>query len=804
MRGGWSIFTNFSRNGMQRAQDAWPSAFLGLALAFSFSSAAWATPSDCTDGAMDSGGYACAVLGSDSIPDISPSAGGSGVPISWKISNCNGTVGDDCFESINLNGTFSFYGVDHTIAYVGSNGYLSFGTGYTEPVGSLTIPASGIPNNAIFAYGDDLDPSSGGQVYVSTSGTCTGERNGHTCVIVQWTDVAHYDFPGAQITVQLALDMITNESIVEIEKEDGLFGSASSLPQVLGTENSNGSAGLWYKSGSDPDSGAATAGTDLIFAAGDTTPPGDIAKFSTASRSQVVTLEWLNPTDFDFAGVLVLRRLGSPVNATPTDSVTYSVGDTIGSNTVTCVTTSVDTSCVDSTVFDGNDYYFKAFAYDTFHNYASGIEVRSLPRSTKNFKWAVATSASSLAPTGTVAGQYVLAVGNDYLLHRLNETDGTRGGWDPPNAGSAIQSRPMAGDLNMGVGIADYTSYTTTQDGLVFRHSLDDGVVDGFADAVNDAGCAAGSLQGGPVAMLDAIDGNANDLDDVVIVATRCGASDNRILMYSHDLGTLFDSYGGDEDGDGTGNTLGMSNAAPFILYRDTALNLVYVPLRQDGDDNESLVVLAVGENLGSPEFVSPVYSEIVGVGDVDAIPVAFPFGGSTSDIRLVFGNRDGEIYLYDAVNRTGGPASPLVYKDMQATADGAVRGVAVSGPINDGAGGKEHWVVWSTDTMVHGIKIPNGAADLDGTTHWSINITGPSTPLVLRYVGGIDNVRAFVGDSAGVLHDIDVTTGSTIRTYQVEAGTTLGAPTFDYNDGTNQGVVVGTSSGMIHWVKIK
>ncbi|MFN7965476.1 MAG: hypothetical protein U0V87_07300 [Acidobacteriota bacterium] len=273
------------------------------------------------------------------------------------------------------------------------------------------------------------------------------------------------------------------------------------------------------------------------------------------------------------------------------------------------------------------------------------------------------------------------------------------------------------------------------------------------------------------------------------MVATRCGAANNKILMYSHDLATLRDSYNG-------GGTLGISNGAPTIQYRDSANNLVYVGVRDDG--GESIVVLEVNS---TPAFNVPEYAVISGIGDIDA---GLAIAKKGSDRILVAGNTTGDVYVYNALVASGGSLLSLDSCTVAggcAQSDGAVRGVAPGNSIAENALWV-NWIVWTTDSKVHGIKLL-GDGTFDEATYWTTSIASPSAPIVLRDVTGGNDTYAYVGSSDGKLYEINATSGAVVRSWTVEAGTTIGTPTFDYNNGTNQGIVVGTTGGTYHWVKI-
>jgi len=93
--------------------------------------------------------------------------------------------GDDTYEYVTLPFWFSFYGNYYSGFYVSSNGYISFGDGYSYYNNSC-IPSTNVPNNAIYAFWDDLRPDGGGNgnVYVKQVDTST--------VVIEWHQVRRY------------------------------------------------------------------------------------------------------------------------------------------------------------------------------------------------------------------------------------------------------------------------------------------------------------------------------------------------------------------------------------------------------------------------------------------------------------------------------------------------------------------------------------------------------------------------------------------------------------------------------------
>jgi hypothetical protein len=526
------------------------------------------------------------------------------------------------------------------------------------------------------------------------------------------------------------------------------------------------------------------------FTTEDATAPGAVTKLTSASGDLQVTLEWINPGDTDLTGVLILRKQGSAVDAAPTDGVDYEVGDLLGvGNEV--VFDGSGTSFTDVFVSNGNTYHYAVYPYDDVRNYGPGHAISGLPRSSASFKWVYTSDATTLAPPASVGGTYLVGSGNDRLVHRMAEVDGERDGWVPPLLGGAVQARPKAGDLDPDGTASDWTAFMTAQNGFVYRVNLegngDAAAVEANTDAITDAGCASGILQGGPVVMLNEFGDQAYD---VVAVGTRCGSTNNALLLYDHSL-NLLDTFT-----DASGNSqLGIMNGTPLLLYRSGDESLLYATMRDDG--GESVVAVEIG---AGPSFVLPPWRKITGVGDIDASPEIARRG---NDPLVFFGNTQGSVYMALALLNTDAtrdqcqPGACATY-----TSDGPVKGLAASTPITLGGTLYENWLVWSTDTTVHGIKVDSSAL-FDESTYWSLDVSGPSTPLVLRFVGGQSGTYAYVGSSDGRLYEIDATTGSILSSTLVESGHTIGAPTFDYNDGTNQGIVVGSSSGRVHWVQL-
>lgn len=108
----------------------------------------------------------------------------------------------------------------------------------------------------------------------------------------------------------------------------------------------------------------------------DTTSPDNVTNCSTIPYPEAIVLKWQNPTNLDFAGVLILKS-ENPVSATLTNGIFYLMGENIGNAEV--LYAAEVTSIVDAGLNPFEKYYYKIYAYDDFYNYASGVALFGIP-----------------------------------------------------------------------------------------------------------------------------------------------------------------------------------------------------------------------------------------------------------------------------------------------------------------------------------------------------------------------------------------------------------------------------------------
>ena len=104
---------------------------------------------------------------------------------------------------------------------------------------------------------------------------------------------------------------------------------------------------------------AATTTLTANYAPADTTPPGPATALAATPSTSSVALSWTNPTDPDFAGVMIRRTPGNTPPTSPTDG------------TLVTTTDAATTFYTDTGLNAGTTYSYAVFAYDTTGNDAT-------------------------------------------------------------------------------------------------------------------------------------------------------------------------------------------------------------------------------------------------------------------------------------------------------------------------------------------------------------------------------------------------------------------------------------------------
>ena len=124
----------------------------------------------------------------------------------------------------------------------------------------------------------------------------------------------------------------------------------------------------------------------------DTTPPGNVSSIRAVNIGYKVFLNWVNPIDSDFKGVIVIRREGRYPESI-NDGVTIYIGD--------------KNAFTDSKVDQGKTYYYSLFSYDSSLNFSNAsnivISVRSVVE--KEFRINTSWTADQKSPSVTSLSQ---------------------------------------------------------------------------------------------------------------------------------------------------------------------------------------------------------------------------------------------------------------------------------------------------------------------------------------------------------------------------------------------------------------
>ncbi len=139
------------------------------------------------------------------------------------------TLGDDDGIQVPLPFTFNFYGTDYTDIAIGSNGYLTFGSDWTD-FSNDPIPDPNDPNDIIAPFWDDLNPGLGGTIHYYFD-AATNQ------FIVQYTDIQHFG-GSAPYTFEVILNSNGQILFQYLSMQGDLLSS------TVGIENFDASDGL--------------------------------------------------------------------------------------------------------------------------------------------------------------------------------------------------------------------------------------------------------------------------------------------------------------------------------------------------------------------------------------------------------------------------------------------------------------------------------------------------------------------------------------------------------------------------------
>jgi hypothetical protein len=133
-----------------------------------------------------------------------------------------------------------------------------------------------------------------------------------------------------------------------------------------------------------PDSAASDIGAYEVAA--DSTPPGEVVSLVSTGLDASIKLDWTNPADADYQGVLITRVIDPAVpNGTPIDGTSYTTNDTLSGDTIVHVGTASDpdpgdpATLTDPGLLNGTTYVYRVFTFDLVPNYSTGQFTTNTP-----------------------------------------------------------------------------------------------------------------------------------------------------------------------------------------------------------------------------------------------------------------------------------------------------------------------------------------------------------------------------------------------------------------------------------------
>jgi hypothetical protein len=153
----------------------------------------------------------------------------------WIDITANGNVlslGDDDVQKIALPFDFRFYGTTYNDLWVSSNGFVSFANSYTNWTNGC-LPNTSVPNNAIYAFWDDLRPADGGG-----GGTIYARQVDSETFVIEWHEVSHYGSSDHE-----TFEIILKKDNTILLQYQSLSSTSSA---TVGVENAKGTVAQQY------------------------------------------------------------------------------------------------------------------------------------------------------------------------------------------------------------------------------------------------------------------------------------------------------------------------------------------------------------------------------------------------------------------------------------------------------------------------------------------------------------------------------------------------------------------------------
>lgn len=145
--------------------------------------------------------------------------------------------GSNAYQSVPIGFNFIFYGNTYSTANISTEGFLSFGAGYTTST-NQNIPSTSTPNNIIAPFWDSLNPSSAGDIYYETIGTAPNRT-----FVAEWRNITQSSL-STDYSFEVQLDEGSNSIRLVYGFMHGAYADGSSA--TVGIENSSGTDAVLF------------------------------------------------------------------------------------------------------------------------------------------------------------------------------------------------------------------------------------------------------------------------------------------------------------------------------------------------------------------------------------------------------------------------------------------------------------------------------------------------------------------------------------------------------------------------------
>lgn len=164
---------------------------------------------------------------------------------------------DDVSSAIPLPFTFTFFDIDYTDIYVGSNGLVGFNTANMTEFAADSIPSVATPNNAIYGFWTDLDPEPPGTTIKYETFSTTPNQ----IFVINYDQIQSETDPFSIATFQIKLFEVDNHIEIHTTSASNVTTGQTA---TQGIENEDGTIAYVFSVERNNNSGSYSLTNDAI------------------------------------------------------------------------------------------------------------------------------------------------------------------------------------------------------------------------------------------------------------------------------------------------------------------------------------------------------------------------------------------------------------------------------------------------------------------------------------------------------------------------------------------------------------